>query len=200
VELPSELAADLRTLTEALDPPRADLDAQLRALIADIRLTTRSYLGLTLTIVLAGAPFTIVAIEEPVGPERIQSSALLPLTTLCDVDAGSSLIFYAAAKDAFVHFAVEVTNALELEPGAIELDTRLTLPSRSDALSAVAAAKQVNQAIGVLIERGHSPTAARAELDALATHSGTTVELAATGVLEPDTAGAVTDGTTKDTD
>ncbi|MDT4928911.1 MAG: hypothetical protein QOF92_1778 [Pseudonocardiales bacterium] len=184
MELPSELAADLRILTEALDPPRADLEVELHALIADIRLTTRSYLGLTLTIVSAGIPFTIIAVDEPIEPGRIRSSALLPLTTLCDVEPESSMIFYAAEPNAFIHFATEVSNALGLDGGAIELDTRLTLPSRTDALSAIAAARQVNQAIGVLIERGRSPAAARGELAALAERAGTVLEVAATDLLD----------------
>lgn len=183
MEISTELAADLRTLTEALGPPGVDLEAQLRALITDIRMSNGSYLGLALTVVSGGVPFTILALDELLAAAGIRSSAKLPLPALCDVEAGSSIVFYAAEPVAFVDFARGVSIALGVEFDAIELDAHLTPPARTEALTAIAAATQANQAIGILIDRGFEPIGAQAELARLGAGLGPGPDAAALQII-----------------
>ena len=73
-ELPAELTlaltADLAALTIALDDPDVDLEAGVRALGDSVRGTVDSVLGVSLTVVVDGYPFTVTALAAGVisGP------------------------------------------------------------------------------------------------------------------------------------
>jgi hypothetical protein len=168
VEISSALAADLRTLTDALDPPRVDLADQLLRLITSIRMKPESYLGLALTVVNAGVPLTVTAFVDAVTTAHVRSSAQLPLSRLCDAEPGSAIVFYASEPVAFVDFAVELSAALDLATGVITLDGHLNPPEWMGADTAMDPASQMNQALGILIDRGFVPEDARAELEGLA--------------------------------
>jgi hypothetical protein len=184
VEIPTALAADLQALTEALDPPRIDLAIQLGQLISDIRMTNPAYLGLTLTVISRGVPFTIAAFDEDATSAVVRSSASLPLATLCDIEVGSAIVFYATAPGAFVEFVHEVSSALGLAEGVIEVDRHLGRTTLLDGLSAATRARRINQALGVLIERGFTPEAARAELRRLGKQPGGSPAAAASQILQ----------------
>lgn len=182
VEMSPALSADLRALTAALDPPGGDLERSLRGLIAAIRVNSPSYLGLTLTLVAGGSPHTIVALEPDGAGAEVRSSALVPLPLLCDVEDGSALVLYAAEVDAFVDLAVDTTVALDRPFEQIVLDQHLALPVPLP-VSSITAARLENQAVGVLIDRGHSPDTAREELGHLAEASRTSLDVAAESVI-----------------
>ncbi|HEX3337471.1 MAG TPA: hypothetical protein VHS54_13495 [Jatrophihabitans sp.] len=184
MEISSALAEDLQALTEALDPPRVDLAIQLRQLISDIRMTNPAYLGLTLTVVSRGEPFIIAAFEAGASRADVRSSAYLPLATLCDVEAGSAIVFYASAPGAFDDFVHEVSAALGLAAGVIDVDGHLGPTTLVDGLSAAARARRMNQALGILIERGFTPETARAELRRLGEQPGADPAAAASQILQ----------------
>jgi hypothetical protein len=190
VEMPSQLAADLRALTEALDPPRTDLASEMSSLIADIRMTTDTYLGLSMTVVMEGTPFVLLAYEENFDLDDVGSSACVPLQALCDVEPGSSIVFYARERDAFAEFAIEVTTALRLPAGTVVLDQHRTPPPAATDPTTIAVTIATNQAIGVLIDRGSSPAAARTALDELALRRGN-AHAAATEILNGTVGGSV---------
>jgi hypothetical protein len=175
MDTPAALASDLRILTDALDPPRADLETQLRDLIAQIRFANESFLGLSVTIVSGGEPFTILTFDTDAVPE-IRSSARLNLAGLCDVESGSALVLYASAPDSFAEFAVDLAPRLDVAADAIVLDAHLVPPVRTTALTEIAATQRINQAVGVLIDRGFPPPAARVELHRRAAVAGTSLE------------------------
>lgn len=183
MDISAALAADLRTLSETLDHAEAGLEPQLRRLIADIRLTSRSYLGLALTIVSTGASFTIVSMADSSDRVPVRSSAALSLVALCDVEAGSTLEFYAAESNAFVHFAAEVSTALGLPSDRIVLDQHLSPRRPSRGIDGLATSNQVNRAIGILIERGRPLEHARAELQRAAERDGVALDAAAEAVI-----------------
>src|SRR6476661_7547300 len=63
MEFPASLSAQLSELTDALDDPGTDLQAILDVLIDDLTLAVPSFLGLTMTLRLAGAPVTLTAVD-----------------------------------------------------------------------------------------------------------------------------------------
>jgi hypothetical protein len=66
-----------------------------------------------------------------------------------------------------------------LLPDALTLDGDLTPASRAPGVHGLIELAHVSQAIGILIDRGHLPDDARAELHRLANHAETTVHIAA---------------------
>ena len=164
MEISAALVADLTSLTDSLDQPDTDLEALLRALADDTRRAVRSYLGLTMTLIVDGYPVTLTAMDEFADPGDIATSALLPLPALCDAEPGSVIVFYAGKAGAFVDFAADLSFALGLGLDVIVLDEHLTPPRAVSGLTGLVEMSQVNQAIGILIERGHTPEGARTEL------------------------------------
>ena len=169
------LVADLKALTDVLDEPGVDFEELLRTLAADTQRAVDSYLGLAMTLVIDGYPVTLTAIH----PADIATSMRVPLDVLGDADPGSVLVLYAAKPGAFVDLAADLSFALGLSPGIVILDDDLTPTNVSPGLIGLAELAQVNQAIGILIKRGHLPDDARAELHRLADHGHTTVAAAA---------------------
>jgi hypothetical protein len=172
MEIPSTLAADLEALTEALDPPRIDLAVQLHRVIADVRMTHPSYLGLALTVVNGGVPYTIVTFVDDALAADVRASAHLPLPALCDVEDGSGIVFYAGVSGAFAEFADDVVAGFGLADDVVELDRHLSPSVAANGLSAIRGSQQMNQALGVLIDRGFEPAAARGELLRLSEQDG----------------------------
>jgi hypothetical protein len=73
-------------------------------------------------------------------------------------------VFYAASPGAFVEMAAETRRAYGLD-GQVVLDSHLPNPAIGVAgLSGMDDRAAVNQAIGVLIDRGHRPDKAHDEL------------------------------------
>jgi hypothetical protein len=173
------LVADLKALTDVLDEPGVDLEQLLRTLAVDAQRAVDSYLGLAMTLIIDGYPITLTAIDAV----DIATSLRLPLDVLGDADPGSVLVLYAAKPGAFVDLAADFSFALGLSPGIVALDDDLTPTNVSPGLIGLAELAQVNQAIGILIERGHLPDGARAELHRLADRGHTTVAAAARQVI-----------------
>jgi len=176
VEFSATLVADLKSLTDALDQPGTDLEALLRGLADDARRAVGSYLGLKMTLIVDGHQVTLTAMDELANPGDIATTALLPLPALIDAEPGSVIVFYAGKAGAFVDFAADLSFTLGLRLDVIVLDEHLTPPH---AVSGLNEMSQVNQAIGILIERGHTPEHARAGLDRIAGLVGITVRGAA---------------------
>ena len=164
MELSAALAADLRFLTEALEESGTDLSVALQRLMRDTRLAVPTFLGLTLTVVINSAPVTFTALEETADPGTAATSALLPLTSLCDAEPGSVIAFYATQPGAFVDLAADLSFALGIDPGGIILDAGLDPPAAGSGLPGLRDQSEINQAIGILIELGYPPEDAGAEL------------------------------------
>jgi hypothetical protein len=93
-------------------------------------------------------------------------------------------VLYASAPASFVDFAIDVAARLGVAGEAIVLDQHLVPPARTSALTEVAAAQQINQAVGVLIERGFAPPAARVELRRRAADAATSEAAAAAAIVQ----------------
>jgi hypothetical protein len=175
MEIPAALAADLKALTDALDEPGTDLETLLRTLAADARNAVDSFRGLTMTLIIDGYPITLTTMD----PVDVGASLRLPLKALCDVEPGSELLLYADKPGAFVDLAADLSYALRLTPDVVTLDDDLNPASDPTRLNGLTEMSSVNQAIGILIDRGHLPDSARTELDRLAHQAQTTLHAAA---------------------
>jgi hypothetical protein len=172
VDLSAALAADLTALTDILDDPQTDLETQLRSFVDDVRSAVRSYLGLSMTTIVDGHHVTLDLVEGFVDSAGIATSLLLPLPAISAAEPGGALLLYAANAGAFVDLAADLAWALGLDPAALILDEHLTAPAGVSALSGLAELSITNQAIGVLIDRGHTPQTARDELHRHASNEG----------------------------
>jgi ANTAR domain len=173
------LSADLTTLTHALEDPESDIEALLEQLDEDARMTVASYVGLLFTIAIDGDPITLTTVHHLAQRDTIVSSVALRLNALRTSEPGTVLILYASTAGAFLDFAAELNQGFRLDPNDIALDQDLTRPIDESHPSGLRQRSILNQAIGVLCERGHTVDEARDELRRLARDSRTTVYEAA---------------------
>jgi hypothetical protein len=174
VEITAALAADLVLLTQALDDPGTDIAETLSQLVSDARLAVRSYLGLTVTACAAVPTFTFTAMDDFAYPADVVSSLFMPLS-YAGLDLSVSrlaVILYAARPGAFVDLAADLSWLTGLALGDFAVDQHRHLPAESAADGAEHTASVINQAIGVLLGRGHTVEQAGFELDARATNAG----------------------------
>ncbi len=192
MELTAALASRLADLTAALDDPTVDLESTVRTLGRSARSTVDSFLGVTLTVVVDGYPFTITALDAASEATAIGTSLRVPvpgrggepeLTPVAPAgtgELGSVVVFYAGAPGAFVDLAADITHAQRLPLDAVVLDADLQSPAPGLGLDELST---IHQAVGVLIARGHTPEAARVELERRAISGGVDVRTAAVVVV-----------------
>lgn len=175
MQLPRSLLAQLDSLSAGFDADGTDLHAILEVLIDDLAEAVPSFTGLTATMRVNGVAVTFTALA-PHAQSTSRASMLLPTA---DGDSGHSLVFYATSPGAFAELAADARAASGLD-GRIVVDGHLPPPAHSDGLDEMA---EINQAIGVLIEAGHSPAEATAELERRATDTGASRRQIATDIL-----------------
>lgn len=166
--------ASLEHLSQALEGSGDDLAAILGVLQGALAAAVSSSTGLHVTIATAGDPVTVTAVGDPA---TARASMLLPLHLIGDLPAPSAMVFYAAEPGAFTELAADTRATFGLD-GHVEVDRHLPPPNLNNADSditsdaAVQGRSAVDQAVGVLIDRGHPPEEARRELAARAAAAG----------------------------
>ena len=210
MELTAALIADLAALTAALDDPDVDLEAGVRALGDSVQGTVDSLLGVSLTVVVDGYPFTVTALAAGVvpgttvsrggvaAPTRIGASLRLPVPTLAVVStagtipggvAAGTVVFYAATPGAFVDLAADISHARWRPEDAVTLDADLGVDLWAEqAGGGLGELSTIHQAVGVLIARGDTPQTARVELERRAASSGVDALTAAAADVVASTA------------
>lgn len=168
------LAADLSTLTEALDDPDIDIADTLRGLGAVAALAVRSYLGLTVTILLSTGDVTLTTLGRDVAPGDVRTSLHLPVPRAPNEGLASlvSVTLYAGNPGAFTDLAADLAWLTGRALADFALDRHLIPPRAPDATSATAVTVLIDQAVGVLIGHGYTPEQAHRELDARAARLG----------------------------
>jgi len=181
VDISAALAADLALLTQALDDSGIDFEAGLRAFTADIKLAVSSFTGMTMTIALDSHDVSFTVYDGPAIQPA--TSLLIPLATVTPTDPGSTLLLYAARPGAFVDLAADLIYALRIEPTALVLDGHFDPRAGSGGITGLDEHSAINQAIGVLIGRGHTPESAQHELQRLATLDHDNLRVAAEALI-----------------
>jgi hypothetical protein len=161
VDLSAALAADLSLLSAAIQQSDGGLEPVLQSLAKQIRAAVESYAGLTITIAAEGHRISFTTSE----PGATAATSLsIPLTAVAGSEAGSSLVLYATTPGAFVDLAADLAWVLEIKPSALALDQHVTVPPPSQGVTGLRELATINRAIGALIELGHTPESARAQL------------------------------------
>jgi hypothetical protein len=176
------LAADLASLTRALGRPGIDLEAETRTLTLDLARAVESYVGLRITMAFDAHEISCSAYADGASGAEIATSLRLPLPPLAPVGAGSRLVLYAATPGAFVDLAADLTYALALESTSLALDQDVR-PPMGGGIDGLRSLSDINQAIGLLVGRGHTIPSARAELRRLAQLDSGDLHHVAAGLL-----------------
>jgi len=183
MDLPHSLAADFAALTAALDLPEADLAESLTALARDTRLAVPSFLGLSIAVTVNADPISFTIFDPAEDPASALASIFIPIGQPDDANR-TSVVFYASTPGAFVDLAADVSRALGLPLADCVLDAHLRPVLPASGATDLDNQRLVNQAIGVLIDRGFDPDSASAELHRLAELDGGDVRHAARLVLD----------------
>jgi hypothetical protein len=185
MKIPVALAADLQSLTDALDQPGIDLQTHLETLAVGIRNTVASYLGVTMTLLVDGYPAEFTVLDSAEGGLPVAASLRLPLEDISVAEPGGALVLYASTPGAFVDLAADLAHILRIPLHAMVLDQQLTPPTNPTTLTDVS---RINQAIGVLIGGGQTPAQAREELNRLAAEGDNSLAITAQNLLDNVTA------------
>ena len=181
MDISAALTADLALLTQALDDSGIDLEVGLRAFTADVKVAVASFTGMTMTIAFDGHDVSFTVHDD--ATIQPATSLLIPLATVTPTDPASTLLLYAATPGAFVDLAADLIYALRIEPTALVLDGHFDPRAGSDGITGLDEHSAINQAIGVLIGRGHTPESAQHELQRLATLDHDNLRVAAEALI-----------------
>jgi hypothetical protein len=189
MKIGAALAADLGILTAALDEPGADVLRSLHQLGVDAQAAVPTYLGLSVTVDGSDPRFTFTTLEDGTADD-IRTSLRLMLPGVGDGRASPpvALVFYAGTPGTFVDLSADLAWVTGRPPSDFALDQHLSVPVGSGTGTYLRTASVINQAIGVLIGRGHTPGQARRELDDQADSTGIDRPTIAQSILDTLTA------------
>lgn len=165
-----ELSDALTTLSQALDNPSADLVALVERLAQSARDAVESFTRLSVSVTGEGEPF---GFTWSLAPDGVRGEARASIAiSRPGASTTASIILLATTPGAFVDLAADVALLSGQPLSAVEVDRHLASLPRMTTAADLAAASRMNQAVGVLIARGHSPEEARAALEERATANG----------------------------
>ena len=180
MDLLNALASHLRGLVDNLGTEDDSLTDSLDALASLLVAVVPSYLGFRLTLVVDEWPITLTEFPLLDG-ERPATSLRLNLSTQgSGFDPDSQIVLYAANPGAFVDLAADGHGPRQ----AVALDIDLPPITLVSGIVGLREFETVNQAIGMLIQRGQEPAEARATLHRDARASGLAVHRYADRLLE----------------
>ncbi|HYN71447.1 MAG TPA: hypothetical protein VES60_03015 [Nakamurella sp.] len=188
MEMSAGLAADLARLTDALDDSATDLADLVGSLHEAFVVAVPSALGLAFTIraspdlTIRASPAGVTVSTLDGAATAVATSLQVPLGSWTDLEPGSAVVFYAAATGALVDLAADLGWLLNIR-AAVVLDGHLQPAQQQGVMSGLAEMSVVQQAVGVLIDRGMIPQAGRDELEHLARESDTTVHAVAAQLI-----------------
>ena len=149
--------------------------AALHRLAQAVMLAVPSCLSVTITLVRLGGDISVSTVTGAATPAPALASLAVPLSA---VPAGDLLVLRAGAAGAFLLLADDLSGLLGPGRPPVELDKHLDrppAPSSEEFAASLADLSVVDQALGVLVDRGLPPDAARRELWRRAGVAGTTV-------------------------
>lgn len=182
MDISAALVADLAALTEALGDPSVDLEAELRQLAAGLTRAVASFTGLTMTVGVDGQELSFSAAA---GVDGVAPATSLKISLPADAARGeTSLIIYAAVPGAFVDLAADLSYILDIDLESVALDEHPPpAPRDGEGMTGLNDLSMINQAIGVLLARGHTRDSAVEELRRLAELDGGLLRSGADAVL-----------------
>jgi hypothetical protein len=192
VTINAALAAELEILTAALDQPGTDIARSVRQLALNAAAGVTTYLGLSVLVGRSDPPFAFTALADGVAADDVGTSLRVELPGLVD-QLTVAVNLYAGSPGAFVDLAADLAWLTARPLSDFVLDQHLTIPAPSNTGTQLHAASIINQAMGVLIGRGHTPEQAHQQLDSQAADAGTDRHTAAQLILATLTARDIED-------
>jgi hypothetical protein len=185
MEFEQQLTNALATLTEGLDDPSIDLHTLLSELVAGLTESVDSLVSVALTVVADDRTYSVTALTST--DAAAQTSVSIPLRSQHGSAAEARMILLAATPGAFVDIAADIGFASELDPATIHMDTHLSPANDGDLVidlqQDLEDRSAIDQALGVLLERGTTMHAANLALVHRADRSGIALADAARAVL-----------------
>ena len=169
------LAEDLDALTEALGDPALDLRSVLKVLSDDLTAAVPTFLGLILTLDYDERDVTIMSFAARTAAFA-KASLWWPLMVTGGALPRGNVVFYASAEDAFFDLA-EDAGWMFIPDGQAVVDGHLPPPAGADQACVIGMSEfnEINQAIGVIVALGHTPSEANLELHRLANGTRRTI-------------------------
>lgn len=187
MNIPPELAGDLRLLSEVLDGDHPDIGASLSSLASAATLAAPSYLGLSVLVTNPGdAPLRVTTLQDGDDRGPLETSLRFALSgdaASSDGPRGIELTIYATQPGAFVDLAADLAWLTGRPHQDFGLDDDLVGPQDGTHIS-LTAWSTVNQARGLLMGGGLTVGEADAELDARARSEGTSRHRASADLLD----------------
>jgi hypothetical protein len=175
------LVEGLTLLSDALDDPISDLQAVLSVLTDDLAAAIPTYLGLTVTLHVQGDSVIVSTLDT--GHVDVRASLLLPLLPVGASATTGSVAFYSGTGGAFIDLADDAKWIFNLN-GPPVLDAHLPAAGSDPGdIRGLTALSDLNQAVGVLVEDGHTPHDAHTELRRRAHRAGQSIPDAARQLL-----------------
>ncbi|MBM9467095.1 hypothetical protein [Nakamurella leprariae] len=173
----------MAALTAALDRPGTDLSAILAVLLDDLRVGIPSFVAVRVTVLTATQPIVLTAAvsDTPVVVTVQIQLQLPPGPPGC---TGAVLELSAGAIGALDAWAADVRRITGDEDGAVVRQLPPVRACIGTDLAGLDAVGEIDQALGVLIDRGLDPDAARADLDRRSAEAGGDRHRAARRVLD----------------
>jgi hypothetical protein len=166
VEIAAALAAELGYLTAALDEADADVVESLRRLTAGAAIAIPTFLGLSVTVLGSDPEFAFTAFVDGAGAGDVGTSLRLALP---GVDASLLspvvVVFYAGSPGTFVDLAADLAFLTARALSDFAIDQHLPGPAEQACATNFFEASIINQAVGVLIDRGYTPEQAERHLE-----------------------------------
>ena len=182
----SSLAADLALLTDALDVPSTDVAATLAALMSAATAAVPSYAGLSVRVCSHDSHVELTTVESS-QLASIMTSLRVPLETehpSPHADGESIvLIIYAGRAGALVDMAADLAWLTGHRIDELRLDEDVAGVIHLHPTGSLRQQSTINQAVGVLIGQGRTPSQAREELDVRAARAGIPRHAASVGLL-----------------
>jgi hypothetical protein len=174
MEYSPSLVEGLSLLSDALDDPITDLQAVLSVLTDDLTAAVPGYLGLTVTLHVQDNPVVVTTLDAG-NTMEIRASLLLPLLPLGADATTGSVAFYSGSGGAFIDLADDARWIFNLD-GPPVLDGHLPpVGGDPDGVRGLPALSDLNQAVGVLVEEGHTQHDAHTELRRRAHRDGQSI-------------------------
>lgn len=188
MRITAQIAAQLAALTDTFDNSEIDIVRSLTRLADQVRLAVPSYLGLSVAIGNTDPHFDFDAMDDTGGLHSIGSSFMIPASDVLDraikpsrVSHTVELVLYAATPGAFVDLAADLVWLTTQPADRFTLDQHLEGPR---SMNTAGSASVLNQAIGVLIGRGHTPQGAERTIADQAASAGMNRDDVAAAILD----------------
>ena len=182
MQITAALADYLKIL--AADPDVGDrLAADLNQLAREVTVAVPSCLSVSIGLVRLAGEITISTLAQGGDSDPVLASLAIPLSA---AHPSSTLILRAAAAGAFLLLGDDLASQLGPGHQPIEVDKHRNAPAVPAGESLTAALHEfgaINQAIGVLIDQGMPPEAARRHLQGEADITNTTIGMTSRALL-----------------